>query len=286
MAAVDRARSGRGAHLTGAAQSHRVAELWPGLKWYARADAYLDNRPRGQHYFDDNAWIGLVAAQQAQFTGEQSWWEQAVASARFLESGCTPEGGVLWVRGGATVNACSTGAAGLLFAVLADESTPLDVSLRERLSHRAEEAARFLHRRLVRSDGLLADHLRADGSVEPSVWTYNQGLAVALFARTGHEKWADDVDNAVTENLPPSVRHHQPAAFTSIWYRTQLARHPGADIPGLREYLQQCWDHGRDSRGLFAKIDRYDEGLLIDHAAITGLMGAYAAPAHVQAAIL
>lgn len=263
-----------------------AAALWRTLAWYRRGDAYLDNRPRGRHYFDDNAWIALVAAQQARLTGAPFWWAEAAAGARFLERGCTADGGVHWVRGGATVNACSTGAAGLLFAVLADESAPVEPSMRARMAERAHGAAEFLHRRLLRSDGLLADHVRADGSVEPSVWSYNQGLAVALFDRTGHGQWADAVEDAVAAGLPEDIRHRQPAAFTSIWYRTQLARHPDADVPGLRAYLQHAWDHGRDERGLFARVDRYDDGLLIDHAAITGLMAAYAAPAHVRAAVL
>lgn len=272
--------------------------LWNSLRWYQRGDAYLDNRPRGQHYFDDNAWIALVAAQQAQLTGEPKWWHRARNSAGFLEAGCAPDGGVLWVRGGATRNACSTGAAGLLFAVLAtaDTETTADTGatedtgfysgFRERMSQRAEDAAQFLHRYLLRSDGLISDHVRADGSVEPSVWTYNQGLAVALFHRTGHVDWADDLEAAVAVGLPEQERHRQPAAFTSIWYRTQLARHPHADVASLRDYLQHAWDHGRDARGLFTRVDRYDDGVVIDHAALTGLMAAYASPASVRAALL
>lgn len=261
-------------------------DLWRTLRWYRRDDAYLDNRPRGQHYFDDNAWLALVAAQQAQFTGEDKWWRRAMAGAQFLEGGCTADGGVRWVRGGATVNACSTGAAGLLFAVLAAAPAEFDPALRRRLTERADDAAQFLHRRLLRSDGLLSDHVRADGSVEPSVWSYNQGLAVALFDRTGHVAWADEVVGAVAAGLPPEVRHRQPAAFTCIWYRTLLARHANGEPSGLREYLEQAWEHGRNERGLFARVDRYDDGLLIDHAALTGLMAAYAAPGEVRAALL
>lgn len=261
-------------------------QLWPGLTWYRRAGAFVDNRPRGRHYFDDNAWIALVAAQQAQLGAGARWWHRAAAGALFLEGGCTADGGVRWVRGGTTVNACSTGAAGLLFAVLAEAPAELDAVFRRRMADRAQDAAQFLHRRLLRSDGLLSDHMRADGSVEPSVWSYNQGLAVALFHRTGHHHWADDVEQAVAATMPPAVRDRQPAAFTSIWYRTQLARHRGGDVPGLSEYLQQAWDDGRDERGLFTRVDRYDDGILIDHAAITGLMAAYASPAATRAALL
>lgn len=286
LTALEPARQSRPWALAAASASSDATAVWRTLGWYRRGGAYLDNRPRGRHYFDDNAWVALVAAQQARLTGESRWWREAAAGARFLESGCTADGGVRWVRGGTTVNACSTGAAGLLFATLAAAPAELDPAVRTRLAARAHDAAGFLQQRLLRSDGLVADHVRADGTVEPSVWSYNQGLAVALFDQTGHGQWADDLEAAVAAGMPASVRHRQPAAFTSIWYRTQLARHPAAEIPGLAEYLHEAWDHGRDRCGLFARVDRYDGGLIIDHAAITGLMAAYAAPAGVRAALL
>lgn len=283
---AQRARAAGPARAAGLARAGHPEDLWGSLRWYQRGDAYLDNRPRGKHYFDDNAWIALAAAQQAQLTGEPTWWHRAARSAGFLESGCTPQGGVRWVRGGNTVNACSTGAAGLLFAVLAEAPAPLDPAFRARMAERALDAATFLHDRLLRSDGLLSDHVRADGSVEPSVWSYNQGLAVAVFQRTGHDDWADEVEHAVAVGLPAPIRHRQPAAFTTIWYRTQMARRPRSEVPDLLAYLERAWDHGRDRRGLFTKVDRYDDGVLIDHAAITGLMAAYASPSTVRAALL
>jgi len=254
----------------------------------------------GRRYFDDNAWIGLVAAQQAILTGEPVWWDRATESARFLLSGCRPDGGVLWVEGGASRNACSTGSAGLLFATIAAAHPHLDIATRENLAHRASGAAMFLRHRLRRSDGLIADHVGPDSKarhtreverVEPSVWSYNQALALALFDRTGHSDWAEEVLDAMATRVTRDELHAQPAVFVTIWFRTLLARRarrhlPGSDNDDVRDYLSESWHMGRDAQGLLSRIARYDAGVVIDHAAVTGLMAAVSAPPSVQRSLL
>lgn len=253
------------------------------MRWYRSGDAYLDNRPRGRRYFDDNAWLALVAAQQYQLTGQPRWRDRAALLARFLLDGTCANGGVRWVEGGHTLNACSTGSAGLVFAFLS-ATTPVGGA--DPWHAPAQKAAEFMHDTLLRSDGLIADHVRRDGSVEPSVWSYNQGLAVALFDRTGHGRWADDVVEAVHRGLSAEVMHQQPAAFNAVWYRTLLGRDPYQVPPDLLEYLDRAWVTGRDRQGLFSQVDRYDDGVVIDHSALTGLLTAVAAPSQVRAALL
>lgn len=273
-----------GAECSG--QSADPERLWRALRWYRSRGAVVDNRPRGRRYFDDNAWLALVAAQQALLTRRYRWWQRALAFVPFLERGCTADGGVLWSEGGESRNACSTGAAGVLFAVLASGEAPVPTSTRARLGERAEAAADFLHTRLLRDDGLIADHLDANDRVEPSVWSYNQGLALVLFARTGHSDWAEEVVAAVERGMPPSVLDGQPAAFNAIWFRSLMAYRPQARPAAAEDYLERAWATGRDQRGLFTEVARYDDGLIIDHAAITGLMAAYAAPQRVREALL
>lgn len=256
---------------------------WLSSAWYRTGSAYVDNRPRGRRYYDDNAWMALVAAQQFQLTGQRRWRDRAALLGRFLLTGTSDDGAVTWVEGGDTRNACSTGAAGLVFAFLS-QTSPEGVA--DNWREPAQKAAGFLHDRLLRSDGLIADHVRADGTVEPSVWSYNQGLAVALFDRTERPQWADDVIAAVARGLPPHTLHRQPAAFNAIWYRTLLAREPCSVPPGLAEYLDGAWHNGRDRRGLFTQVDRYDDGVVIDHSALTGLYELVSAPERVRAAVL
>ncbi|MCB0916502.1 MAG: hypothetical protein KDC23_12485 [Actinobacteria bacterium] len=251
--------------------------LWQALAWFRSGDAYLDNRPRGRRYYDDNAWIGLVAAQQGLATGEPRWWSRAATVAMFVERGSEPNGGVRWVEGGDTINACSTGAAGLLFAVVAEHASGLAPGVRQRFRAKAQAAHEFLTTALLRSDGLIADHVRSDGSVEPSVWAYNQGLAARLSHLVGDPGTAERLIDAGRRGLPPDALDRQPAVFSCIWWRTLLALHAPSAAAGAVDFLEHAWKSGRDSAGWFTEVTRYDEGVLIDHASITGLMAAVGA---------
>ena len=54
------------AQLAGAPDGTRRRHFGPALTRYRSGPGYLDNRPRGRRYYDDNnAWLGLAAAQEA-----------------------------------------------------------------------------------------------------------------------------------------------------------------------------------------------------------------------------
>lgn len=261
--------------------------LWNALHWYRRGGAYVDNRPRGTRYFDDNAWLGLAAAQQALLTGSPRWWARAATMGRFVARGVHESGGVRWVEGGETLNACSTGSAGLLLHVLASDDAALALGERAEFAASAVAATSFLRDGLRRSDGLVADHLRADGTVEPSVWAYNQGLALQLAARSGDTELVTDLRAAMRRGLAGPDLWRQPAAFVCIWLRSLLAVAAGPSgspaVPAataaaeVADYLSWVWQGARDGTGLFSGVPRYDEGIVLDHVAVTGLMAAYAA---------
>ena len=263
--------------------------LWQSLAWYRRGEGYLDHRPRGRRYFDDNAWLGLVAAQRALATGELRWWSRAAEIGRFVATGCEPSGAVRWVEGGTTLNACSTGAAGVLFAALAVHSPALALGERRRFRSHAQAAHDFLGGPLLRSDGLIADHQRADGSIEPSVWAYNQGLALRLADLLGDQDSARRFTEAGVRGLPVDALVAQPAVFACIWWRAVLATSAADNSltsARPRQYLERAWATGCDADGLFSRVKRYDDGVLIDHASITGLMAAYAAGESVRRTLL
>lgn len=264
-------------------------QLWSALAWYRRGAAYLDHRPRGTRYFDDNAWLGLVAAQEALRTGAPRWWARAGQLARFVAEGGTETGAVCWVEGGDTLNACSTGSAGLLYDAVARDSPALTSLDRQWFTDQAAAARAFVCGPLLRSDGLVADHIRADGSMEPSVWAYNQALLLQLESRRGDAAVADRIVEVVARGLPPDVMAQQPAVFACIWWRAVLAHRARTgrdDADDVAAYLSTAWDRGRDRRGLFTEVRRYDAGVVLDHASITGLMAAYAAGPEVWSLLL
>lgn len=150
-------------------------------------------------YYDDNAWLGLTAvgavlarAQDGAALSPEVWRDlgRARLILRLLRQGEDPtRGGVLWRVGGETRNACSTGPAALLALRVVEAERVLGVTADDHDDQRefALRCARFLDR-LVGESGMVRDHERADGSVDPSVYSYNQGTAIGLrvqLARAG-----------------------------------------------------------------------------------------------------
>ena len=73
----------------------------------------------------------------------------------------------------------------LLYQAIAEAAPGLAPTDREYFAAAAAGGGTFLCGPLMRNDGLVADHIRADGSVEPSVWAYNQALLLQLASRAG-----------------------------------------------------------------------------------------------------
>lgn len=132
---------------------------------------------------------------------------------------------------------------------------------------------------LLDTDGLVADRRSPDGSVDPSGYTYNQALLVGLLADLGR------VDDAVALAVRVQVAFDEerlwshPPAFNAIFVRELLRLDGGRPEEGLRAwcsaYLTRAWTEACDpATGLFTGggIGRYDSGVVLDHAALTGAM--------------
>jgi Glycosyl hydrolase family 76 len=209
---------------------------------------YWESIGRGQRYYDDNAWVGLAFLQRHLISGGSFSRQRAADLDDFVRGGLDACGGIRWVEGGQTLNACSTGAGALLHARLGgDISASLD----------------FLSR-LRNADGLVRDHVMADGSIEPSVWSYNQGLLIAAATTAGRMDLARDAAEAGRAYFTPDRLWEQPVAFNAV-YAKALAR-LGPD-PQLAQYADRLFESGRDEQGWFTRAGRYDEGKVLDAAA-------------------
>jgi hypothetical protein len=254
--------------LVGAPQSAALRET---LETYRRGTAYSERPGNRRRYYDDNAWIGLALVDHGDLDG-------AARVLGFLREGCVPRDGgavgVRWVEGGEALHACSTGSTGLVALRLASARGEAGGALVEL----AAACTAFLET-LLDPDGLVADHLRPDGSVDPGVYTYNQGLLVGLL--TGLDR-ADDAlalaDRVRAAFDAERLWRHAPA-FDAILVRELLGLDAVRPDAGLRAwctaYLARVLDQARDPRtGLFTGggIGRYDDGVVLDHAALTGAM--------------
>jgi hypothetical protein len=227
----------------------RFPGLTRGLNGYRDPKGgYRESIGRGKRYFDDNAWVGLAFLQRHAFSGGQHSRHRAVSLDEVVQGGLDPTtGGILWVEDGDTFNACSTGAGALLHTELGGN---IDASLD------------FLSS-LRNADGLVRDHMRADGSIEASIYSYNQGLLMAAALRAGDRRLAEQACEAGDAYFTVDRLWEQAVCFNAIYAKARLRIGDSAQI---RDYADRLEVEGRDEHGWFTAAGRYDEGSVLDTA--------------------
>jgi hypothetical protein len=243
----------------------QVEEVAALLRRYRRGDAYAAT-PQGRRYFDDNAWLGLVSLRLARTTGDQDHEERARNLMRFVQTGEDQAGGIRWREGLSTRNACSTAAAAWL-AMLTGGSQDRAF---------AERALEWLMSTLRTPDGTFADRID-HGVVDTTVWSYNQGAAVAALRLVGRTVDADVTARASIEIFEGDRRWREPPPFLAIWFRAVLHDPTVGDraIRSLHEHVDRILALAQDEdTGLFTRggIGSYDERTTIDHAAAIQLL--------------
>jgi len=251
-----------------------------GLERYRVGDAYGVCPGERRRYFDDNAWLALDLLQLAGLRGDARLVASAGALFDFLAGGEGAGGGILWVEGDVVRNTCSTAPAAQVALRLYERGGD------QRHLGFAQRQMAFLDAHLRDGEGLYRDHLRADGTVEPAVWSYNQGTpigAAVLLARcTGDDTW---IERAV-QTARRSADHfaiddrlwQQPPVFNAIYFRNLLALLAVAPddrlLASYDAYLDRLWHEARDRRGLFvgAGVGSYDRRPTIDQAGVVQML--------------
>jgi hypothetical protein len=143
---------------------------------------------RGNPFYDDNNWAGLALVSAADLLHRGADLAVAQRVLDWIRHGWDSRalvcrGGVYWLMPGGTYWNRSPGSRyrtavstlnGALLGVLLFQRTHAAGDL-----HWAEKAYAWTMHCLVRSDGLIGDHIDANGNVTSSVHSYNQGAAVA-----------------------------------------------------------------------------------------------------------
>ena len=228
--------------------------------------------PARRRYFDDNAWIGLELVRLHALSGDPSYLALARRVFAFVAGGQDADGGVRWVEGRSSRNACATAPASelalRLYLVEPDDA----------LLGFARRAMDWLERTLRLASGLLAD--REDrGVVEPTVWSYNQGAALGAFALLLHDRGPG---RGSRRRAHPGARltrasPRRGSLGAAAGVQRRVVPQPGG--PGgrragagtrvaLDDYLDRVWNEARDPRtGLFTRagIGSYDGTPAIDH---------------------
>jgi hypothetical protein len=243
-----------------------IDDLLAALQPYRSGDAFAAT-PRGDRYFDDNAWLGLAMLRLGAVTADPAWRGRASELARFVTSGEDPDGGVRWAEGSTSRNTCSTAsAAWLVLAADVPNASPtatrwmdwLDATLRE-------------------PTGLYRDRIDDDG-VDAHLWTYNQGASLAALRLLGRP--TEDLRRAILERWPADLLWKEPPAFAAIAYRA--LQHEGGDAAEVRvwdPYLERLVIEACDPSGWFVAggVGSYGEAPTIDQAAIAQMFALRAA---------
>jgi len=246
----------------GSASAARLLRMLEAYRW---GDGWAERPGARRRYYDDDAWVVLALLD----LGDDPAMRLARRAWGFLRTGVVDVPGrgtgIRWVEGSPTLHACSTGAVGLAAARWRGDGGPADGL--------AASCADLLLS--MRGDaGLVGDHLRPDGSVDPTVHAYNQGLLVGLLGALGRHDEAVDAADRTMAAFPLEALWEHPAAFDAVLVR-ELVRLPSAEGRLRRRAYAEAWarrvvDEARDpGTGLLSRgMRRYDDGVVLDHAAV------------------
>ena len=222
-----------------------------------RWDGGFAARPRTRRrFFDDDAWLGLAAVH----LGDRSLAAQALT---FVRTGEDPAGGIRWAEGATSRNTCSTASAAWLALELGDPWF-------------ASGAMDWLALVLRNDEGLYQD--RIDGDViDPTIWSYNQGAAIAALRMLGRAEAAATTVAASLRLFTGERLWREPPPFLAIWFRA-LLRDPVArgEVAGtLIAHTDRLLAEALDpATGLFTAggVGSYDGSTTIDQAATVQLL--------------
>jgi hypothetical protein len=242
---------------------------------------------RGNPFYDDNNWAGLALVNAADVLHDRAELWTAERLLAWIRQGWDSHatvcrGGVYWLMPGGKYwnrsppsryrTAVSTLNAALL-GVLLFQRTHLAGDLQW-----AEKAYGWTKRCLGTAEGLIADHIDANGHITASIHSYNQGAAIAtavdLFRATHERRYlgdairtADASIKAFHDPLPSGENVSMLAIFYADLLTLAALTHSNAIHAAISSFGDESWLYNRDpTTGLF----RFGEtdATLLDQAAM------------------
>lgn len=222
------------------------------------------NGHENDRFYDDNAWIGLELMRAYEATGYQLALERAGQIFDYLVSGWDTDpthpmpGGIFWVESARNRdrNTVSTAPAAQLGLLLAEQEQ--DPARKHELLTWSKRMYDWVDRNLRGPDGLYWDHVGEDGTIDASVYTYNQGAMLGatllMYRATGDEQYLDragEIGQAVITRWDVEGLLAQPVAFNAILFRELLqlndARPDARYLDLIVNYANRIWTDRRDS---------------------------------------
>jgi hypothetical protein len=226
--------------------------------------------PGGASYYDDNEWVGIELVRLYELERNPAALQQAEQIMAFVMAGwqtVSPAsgqpvpcpGGVPFsnARGNLARNTVTDG-----------PGAELAVQL-YRLTHNirylefAEIAYGWVRACLLEPSGLYADHINLSGSIDRTLWSYNQGsmmgAAMLLYEATRNPEYlaqARTTEHAALAYYSYARLSGENPFFVAVYFRNllylQSLTHEGPGTLPVREYLYYAWLRHRLADNLFA----------------------------------
>jgi hypothetical protein len=258
----------------------------------AYASDVIGSRFGGDRYYDDNAWVGLTLVQLERLRPGRGHAQRARELFRFAAGGWDARpprpdvpspGGVFWVeqqRGVGLTNHDRNTVSNAPNAQLGLHLTELGAGERDARSFaRAHDMYAWVNAALDAgresgepATGLFFDKVRGDGTIDRTLWTYNQGTMVGANVLLARQAGLEAGDGAGRQYVAraeaiadKALRHYagayerQPPAFNAILFRNLLQLCAVTADAGLRQriraaictYAEAVWASRRDRHDRF-----------------------------------
>jgi hypothetical protein len=247
--------------------------------------------PGGAKYYDDNDWVGIELARMYELNRNPSALGDAEAIMNFEMAGwqTSPElgcpGGIPFAN---TVQ--NTDRNTITTAPAAELGLQLyKITGNVQYLRFAEMAYQWVRSCLLQPTGLYADHVNRKGLVEPTLWSYNQGVMIGagtlLYQATGNSGYlyqARQTAQAARAYFTPERLGGENPFFPSVYFRNLIyldsVTHdpPGPKIAQV--YVDYAWQHLRLANNLFVAGSPASAQLLYQ-AAIVQIYALLSSPA-------
>lgn len=250
----------------------------------------------GDTFYDDNLWIGLALCDLYRATGGAQWLAGAARIFDFVSAAWDDDpqhphpGGIFWAQPRAnptgdrnTVSNAPAAQLALRLHAATGERRYLDWA--RRTFNWTERTLRDP------DDGLYWDHVKLDGTIERTKWSYNQGTMLGAAALLGEATEEDAqrardharaiADAALARYANGDALWTQDPAFNGIFFRNLsllggLVRDHTFYRPMLAAYAERAWA-GRDGRSGLIGFGRGARVELLTQAAAVRLFATLAA---------
>lgn len=236
----------------------------------------------GDMFYDDNEWVGLAKVQRYLQTRDAAALRRAKEIFALVESGWDTDtshaapGGVFWTQATwsndrNTVSNMPAAELGVRLYQITGQRRYLTAALR---------FYTWTNTHLQSPSGLYWDHLDLNGTIEKTIWSYNQGVPVGvnvlLYQVTGDRTYLRRAERiaeaAYTFYVTEGRLDRQPIFFNSIYFKNLLLLQAvtGGDKyrRAMARYADRVWSTARDPRTGLVRFSADGDTQVIEQAAL------------------